>query len=189
MKPVKLKAPASEPSQPIGQELLRVSITWEGQQIEQDLNSDVTFENDPDGLNKALTEQTSRFAWWAMLQTRAKKRVAILERDLEVQRARVLIESKIKAEKATVDVLKAMVEMDPEVERLERELIEAESDLQATTVGRDSMKERKDTLLAVASNMREEMDHGLRVLTPQAKDRMEKFYRGRVAKLQEEAPF
>jgi hypothetical protein len=179
--------PAPE-EKPIGTELLKVSITWEGQQIEQDLNSDVTFENDPDGLNKALTEQTSRFAWWAMLQTKAKKRVAILERDLKVKRATVMIEAKIKTPALTEKVLLAVVEADPGVEKLERELIEAESEVQATSVGRDAMKERKDSLLAVASNMREEMDHGLRVLTTQAKDRMEKFYKGRVARLQEEQP-
>lgn len=188
MKPVKMR-PAPSDQKPIGQELLKVSITWEGQQIEQDLNSDVTFENDPDGLNKALTEQTSRFAWWAMLQTKAKKRVAILERDLKVKRATVMIEAKIKTPSLTEKVLMAVVEADPEVERLELELIEAESDLQATTVGRDSMKERKDSLLAVASNMREEMDHGLRVLTTKAKDRMETFYRKRKTELQEEHPF
>jgi hypothetical protein len=188
MRPVKMgKTTAAPPDpRPIGPELLKVAIAWEGQVIEQDLNSDVTFENDPDGLNKALTEQTSRFAWWAMLQTRAKKRVATLERDIKVKRATVMIEGKLRAASATVDILKAMVEVDPEVERLERALIEAESDLQAVTVGRDSMKERKDSLLAVASNMREEMDHGLRVLTPQARERLEKFYRGRVGKLQEQ---
>lgn len=188
MKPVKMRpAPADE--KPIGTELLKVSITWEGQQIEQDLNSDVTFENDPDGLNKALTEQTSRFAWWAMLQTKAKKRVAILERDLKVKRATVLINAKIQTPSMTEKVLMAVVEADPEVEKLERQLIEAESEVQSTTVGRDAMKERKDSLLAVASNMREEMDHGLRVLTTQAKERMERFYRGRVNKVTaEEAP-
>jgi hypothetical protein len=163
----------------IGPELLRVAVLWEGQQIEQDLNADVTFENDPEGLNRALGDQVSRSAWWGMLHSRAKHASAVAERDLKVKRAEVLIQSKLKAGAATVDILKAMVDVDPEVEALERRLIEAEAEVQATATGRDALRERKDVLMTVASNMRQEMEQGLRVLTPEARKRAETYRRSR----------
>ncbi len=163
----------------IGPELLRVSVSWEGQQIEQDLNSDVAYDNNPEDLSRAITEQTSRFAWWAMLQVRAKYRLAGLERDLKVKRAEVLIQSKIKAASATVDILKAMVDVDPEVEVLERAVIEAEHEVQATQVGREALKDRKDALSMNSAMMRQEMEQGLRVLTPEARRRADDYRKRR----------
>lgn len=161
-----------------------MAVSWEGQQIEQDLNSDVTFENDPEGLNRALGDQTARVAWWGMLCVRARLRLAQVERDLKVKRAEVLIQSKLKAGAATVDILKAMVDVDPDVEGLERAVIAADSEVQSILVGRDALRDRKDVLMTVASNMRQEMEHGLRVLTPEARQRAQDFYRKRKASAQ-----
>ncbi len=189
MKPKKVRvdqqdAAPGKPYPVIGPELLRVSVSWEGQQIEQDLNADVTYENDPEGLNRALGDQVGRSAWWGMLHSRAKHAAAVVERDLKVQRAKVLIESKLKATSATVDILKAMVDVDPEVEALERRLIEAEAEVQATATARDALRERKDVLMTVASNMRQEMEQGLRTLTPEARRRADDYRRKRGASAQ-----
>jgi len=175
-KPIKV-----QPSGIAAKDLLRVAVTWEGQQIDQDLSGDVTFENNPEGLSRALAEQAGRFAWWAMLQVKARHRLATLERDLKVRRATVLIESKLKASAATVDVLKALVEVDPEVERLERAVIEADAELQATAVGRDSLKERRESLTTTAALMRQEMEQGLTFRTKEARQRASDYYRNRKA--------
>lgn len=156
----------------IGTDLFKIEVKWKGQRIIQDLSGDLEVELSPEALNKALSEQTGRFAWWAMLEVRAKKALNTLERDLKVKRAELTSSAKASDPKLTVEAIKAQVELNPEIEKMEREMIEFQTDLDAAAVGRESLRQRKDSLMTISANMRSEMENGLSV-----KERAKQFFR------------
>jgi hypothetical protein len=162
----------------IGKELLRIPVTWDKSRIIQDLAPDVEIELSPAALNKALADQPGRYAWWGMLEVKARKVVSILEQQIKVKRAELYTAIKAANEKATVDQVKAAVEVHPELLKLLDDLIGAQEDQEAVRVGREAMHHRKDALVTISANMRAEMESGI----SGAKERLEDFLKGRKGK-------
>jgi hypothetical protein len=155
----------------------------------EDLSSQLHFDSDPGGLNKALVEQSSRFAHWAALECIAKETLekeknglALLEAELFRKIEEILTEKEEK--KPTLDRIRSEMIRRPE-HKEQKELVQnAQAMLDRIVVGRQALYMRKDCLIEVARNLRAEMEGPLSVTSRQAgkvenaKSRAKKLYRG-----------
>lgn len=156
-------------------DLLRVHVTLGNREYAQDLGFDAQIPNDLDGLNTALANHPGRFAWWAMIEAVARaqheERVAQLARlgaELFAIHSKILLD-KMQADRSgktkgpTLDAINSAVILDARHVAAQAAVAAAKLALDQVSVGRQTMQQRKDTLLAIASNMRAEMDNRLMV--------------------------
>lgn len=163
--------------------LLKIRVELGGRVYEEDLEPQAFINPDLDGLNRALAEHPGRFAWWAMLETYARASYEGLSTQLETLDAtlfsryqRQLLEGAVDGKKGpTLDSIRSLVTLDRERQALVERTARAKQDFEQVTVGRRTMEQRKDALLAIASNLRAEMDARLAV----GKSRLEEMYQGR----------
>ncbi len=146
--------------------LLQFRVKLGGRDYEQDLNHDAQAPIDLQGLNNALSEHPGKFAWWAMLEALARAQYEELETQLKRLDAELYNEhgspTSALAQKIgkapTVDAIKSAVTLDARRHALEAKVAKAKLDLDQVTVGRQTMLQRRDSLLAIGSNMRAEME-------------------------------
>lgn len=166
-----------QPSTPSG-DLLRVTVQLGNRKYEQDLGLDAQAPVDLQGLNDALAAHPGKFAWWGMLEVLARAQYEELESTLKRLEAELFTaysarlaaapppaekEGKRPRQGATLDAIKARVAVDRERVALAERVARAKLDYEQLMVGRQTMLQRRDTLLAIASNMRAEMDANLSV--------------------------
>ena len=155
---------------------LRIRVTLDGKTYDEDLGLQADVQMSYDGLNRALAEHPARFAWWATLETLARARHEELEAQLKELDATLFgkyqedlasIGTNARGEQVvkdpTLDRIKAAVTLDTQRQTLAASVASAKRDLEQLTVGRQTMQQRKDVLLAIASNWRAEMDYQLMV--------------------------
>ena len=156
--------------------LMRVVVEVAGRTYDEDLASQAFIAPNVDALNDALATNPSRYAEWAMLEALAKSegadidgKVAVLDSDIKEREAQAYLDI-INAVPAggkapTVDAIKAMVTLDPA--RLElvrrRQVLDAarlvsQDNQNKLAVGRKTMEEKKDSLLELSRNWRQEMN-------------------------------
>jgi hypothetical protein len=173
--------------------LMRVTVTippgdegGSGRRFDEDLATQAMITPNIDALNDALSMNPGRYGEWAMLEELARAQyddllgnLGSLDSDIKDLEAKVYLEvledPKTTGGKAlTVDGIKATVQVDPR--RLA--LVERRKDLDAATrdaksamnklgVGKKTMEQKRDSLLALASNWRQEMQHRLTVSAQQ----------------------
>ena len=164
--------------------LLRVTVEVGGRTYDEDLATQAAISPDVDSLNEALATNPGRFAEWAMLEALARGEldeivgnVERLDSDIKDLEAVVYLEVIEPPETPppgwkppTVDAVKAWVTKDSRrrelvVKRqdLERARIAAKASLDKIGVGRRTIEQKKESLLALASNWRQEMQTKLSI--------------------------
>lgn len=141
-------------------------------------------------LNRDLALHPGRYAMWAWTEVDVRHRVKELKRGMaEIDRqlretdARLyaVCTAQLKAAgdvKPTVEAIKSAVAVHPEHKRVEdrrtdmqAQIDRAEHMAEQLKVGRDTMRDQKDSLMEIARNLRQEMDaghSGRSVYTPEA---------------------
>lgn len=159
--------PVPPPAPPI----LTVTVNLGDRVQSEDLESQLKIDTDLEGLNRGLAENPGRFAWWGMMEVKARARQAELKSQMDLLEADLFVQYQTANEsptrqgpKLTVDGLKSQVKMDATYRALAAEYARVNQDVDALNVGRRAMEHRRDSLLAIASNMRAEMDAHIRGL-------------------------
>lgn len=172
---------------PVGKEtsnLMRVTVQIGERRFDEDLAAQAFIAPNVEALNEALSTNPSRYAEWAMVEALARAELdkvigntAVLDADLKELEARIYLEIlEGPTAKPTVDAIKAKVIIDPRrlaLVKLQQELdavrIGAKGNLDKIAVGRKTMEEKRDSLLELARNWRQEMQGKLTVNTQQFK--------------------
>jgi hypothetical protein len=154
---------------------MQVIVSVAGRTYDEDLASQAFIAPNIDALNDALATNPSRYAEWAMLEALAKRevadidgKVAVLDSDVKEREAQVYLDmvNNVPAggKAPTVDAIKAMVTIDPrrialvrQRQALDAARIEAQDNQSKLGVGRKTMEEKKDSLLELSRNWRQEM--------------------------------
>lgn len=156
--------------------LMRVVVEVAGRTYDEDLASQAFIAPNVDALNDALATNPSRYAEWAMLEALAKSevaaidgKVALLETEIKEREAQAYLDivqdpRNSGAAKPTVDAIKAMVVVDEKrvglvrkKQALDAVCLVAQDNQNKLAVGRKTMEEKKDSLLELSRNWRQEM--------------------------------
>lgn len=160
-----------------GAGLMRVTVQVGPRRFDEDLAAQAMIRPDVQSLNDAMATTPARFAEWAMLEALAisecdgiSGQIKRVETDIKDREARAYLEitaaTTAPGEKPpTIPAITAMVQVDAarlqlvaRKQELESALLDAEDARRKLAVGRKTMEERKESLLALASNWRKEMD-------------------------------
>jgi len=160
-----------------------VPVTVDMKGFTFDLSPQAEIATNYAALDDAIARNPGLYARWAVLEAQARKVYDALVTKMEVLEA-VLFEKYRAAIQTPVDAIKACVKSDTERVELATEINEAKSNLELLMVGRKTIEQKKDSLLAIASNFRAEMQSGIRVnrndsMTREAREYAE---RGRVSR-------
>lgn len=113
-------------------------------------------------INQELAEHPAKFALWATMHGEAKERVAYLEleRDrLESDLGNELVNDTPAGEKKpTEKQIELYVTGHEKYRKLENELLKVKALQERLYIARDAMTHRRDVLVALATNLRREMD-------------------------------
>jgi len=151
---------------------MKVTVEIDGNRFTEDLGLQVTLQSDIDGLNIALSEQPGRFAWWAMLEVKSRSihddleaQSKLLEAELFTKYQTSLMGGVVKStgelKAPTLDSIRSAIAMDERMQAVQARLRKAKLDCDQLRVGRQTMEQRRDALLAIASNCRAEMEYRL----------------------------
>lgn len=147
--------------------LMVVHVELGGNIFTLDAGADSRIDGDLEGLNQKLADLPNLISRWIFLETKAREVVEDLEAAVEILDAKLytslpaVIESEGK--KATVEAIKSRIILDPERRGFQEKLMKARHDHSLLVGGRQVMYVTKDSLLALASNLRAEMDNQLYV--------------------------
>jgi len=154
--------------------ILRIRVELGGNVYEEDLAAQAHIALDPHGFNQALAAHAGNFAWWAMLEVVAREQLDQLNGELEERNAQLFnfYTAKLtrreqngkKSSKPTLEAIRVNIVLDKNYQALNKRVLQARRDMEKVTVGRQAMQVKKDTLLAIGSNMRAEMDSKLYVV-------------------------
>jgi hypothetical protein len=155
--------------------LMRVVVEVAGRTYDEDLASQAFIAPNVEALNDALATNPSRYAEWAMLEALAKSegadidgKIARFDTDVKEREAQVYLDmiNNVPAggKVPTVDAIKAMVTLDPrrialvrQRQALDDARIVSQDNQNKLAVGRKTMEEKKDSLLELSRNWRQEM--------------------------------
>jgi len=170
------------PAQPSPISLMRVTVQIGDRRFDEDLATQAMITPNIDALDDALAKNPSRYAEWAMLEALAesevgdiRKQINVLDTDIKELEARIYLEViaapvPAGAKPPTVDAIKAVVTIDPrriDLVRRKQELegaeLTARGNADKIKVGRKTMEEKKDSLLELARNWRQQMQTQLSV--------------------------
>lgn len=154
--------------------LMRVSVQVGDRRFDEDLAAQLTIKPDIDSLDDGLATTPARYGEWAMLEALQRGEVAeigrqinVLDSDLKELDATLTLEF---ANTGTVDVVKARVTADPRRlaraaarRELEKAHVAAKNNVEVLKAGKDSMEIKKDCLLELARDWRQQMQTQLTV--------------------------
>lgn len=164
--------------------LMRVTVQIGERRFDEDLAQQAMITPNIDALNDALATNPSRFGEWAMLEALAraeldevKGNLSVLDSDIKDLEAVIYLEKVAPPDPSpagwkppTVDAIKASVTVDERrralvARRQELEVAARESKaaLDKLSVGRETIEQKKDSLIAICSNWRTEMQTQLSV--------------------------
>lgn len=163
--------------------VLRVLVEIGGETFDEDLKLQAMIEPNIDALNEALSKNPGLFAKWAMLEAKARVQydagigsLNALDAEIKDLEARLFgkyqefLSTPSGGRGPTIDAVKSRVADDPELvtlyakrKQLAIGVIEAKASLELLIVGRRTIEQKRDSLLALASNWRQEMERGLAV--------------------------
>ena len=179
---VPAREPQREPQAEPVAGLLRVTVQIGDRRFDEDLATQAMITPNIEALNEALATNPARFGEWAMLEALAREEhdkilgnIAALDSDIKDAEAEIyleVVEAPLPpvAKPPTVDAVKARVTIDPRrremAERrrgLEVASLAAKASLEKIAVGRKTIEQKRESLLALASNWRQEMQQRLTV--------------------------
>jgi hypothetical protein len=155
--------------------LMRVTVRMAGRTYDEDLAAQAFVAPNIAALNEALATNTSRYSEWAMLEALAKGEVADIDgkiarldsdiKEVEAQSYLDIVNAVLPGGKApTVDAIKAAVTLDARrialvrpKQELEVARLTAQDNQNKVAVGRRTLEEKKDILLELSRNWRQEM--------------------------------
>lgn len=161
--------------------LMQVIVSVAGRTYDEDLASQAFIAPNIAALNDALATNPSRYAEWAMLEALAKKevadidgKIAVLDSDIKEREAQAYLDIvnnvPLGGKAPTVDAIKATVTVDPQridlvrkKQALDASRLVAQDNQSKLGVGRKTMEEKKDSLLELSRNWRQEMQTQLTV--------------------------
>lgn len=173
----KLSVKGRPPSGP-----LHVRVELGGRVYEDDLEAWVRADTDPTGLNRALAEQPGRFAWWAVLEAKAQGQAEQAENHRATKHAElyghyeaalVRHEDGERRTKPTVEAVKAAIQKHPDYQRALAALAAANEQAGVLLAARQAMQERRECLIELARNMREERQAHLQDHLREARERFQ----------------
>jgi hypothetical protein len=166
---------ASE-KKPESNNLMRVTVQIGARRYDEDLAEQAMIRPDVASLNDALARHPSRFAEWAMLEALQRTEVDTLNRnverlesdikDVEAREYQAVLEQTPAGQKPpTVDAIKAIVNVSRErvalvarKREMEDAALNAKDALRKLEVGRKTMEEKRDSLMELSRNWRQEMN-------------------------------
>jgi hypothetical protein len=145
---------------------VKISVTIGDKTYAGDLEAEARISLDFQTLNEELAEHPGKFAWWATLEVLAKTQVEELVTRRDTLHAEMYsqLESDMTealGKKPTIEAIKSVIVQDPKYATATENLRKATEAERLMTVARQTMQMRKDSLMAVASNLRAEADAGL----------------------------
>lgn len=112
---------------------------------------------DEERINDELMDQPLRFRKWANLENKAQKHLKAVQLKLEQAKAQAYIKIKASGAKVTIKDLEFQVTLDPEVLRLEEEVLEAEDLLASMKTATKAFYQRHEVLKDLCANLRKEL--------------------------------
>jgi hypothetical protein len=142
----------------------RVTVKIGGREYTFDIAKELAI--DINDLNRELSEQPGKYAFWSALSTALEDEYARLKLVVQSKKAERYKQIKQKLLDENKKVTEAQLEnelaSDPEILQLEQLIIEKERDKNIVRAIRDAFVQRKDSLVTIALNMRVEKDAELR---------------------------
>jgi hypothetical protein len=149
-----------------------VEIDVNGKLQEVDTVSEDLF-IDEDNLNEEYIKQPGTFAWYAVLTAEAEAYRDKLKFDLEVLAAdldkQVREEIELRGDKVTEKLVETEVGRKQEYRNKKEELLEANRQLNVMKAVKEGLVQKKDMLISLGANMRNEKDSSVRILQEEAK--------------------
>jgi hypothetical protein len=121
-----------------------------------DLSAQAEIETNYSALSEALAKNPGLYAVWAVLEANARREYDDLATRLEIIEAELFEEYRLSIG-SPVDAIKANMKKDPRRVEVVNELNQAKANLELLLAGKRTIEARKDSLLAIASNYRAEM--------------------------------
>jgi hypothetical protein len=121
-----------------------------------DLSAQAEIETNYSALSDALAKNPGLYAVWAVQEANARREYDDLSARLEIVEAELFEEYRL-AIGSPVDAIKANVKKDPRRVEILGDLSQAKANLELLLAGKRTIEARKDSLLAIASNYRAEM--------------------------------
>lgn len=140
----------------------QVPVTVKTQGFNFDLSAQAEISTNYAALSDAIANNPGLFAVWAVLEAEARRQHDDLEAKLEILEAE-LFEQYRASVGSPVDAIKACVKKDPKRIVLLEDVSQAKLNLELLGAGRKTIEHRKDSLLAIGSNYRAEMNSRLQV--------------------------
>ena len=155
--------------------LMRVVVEVAGRTYDEDLAGQAFIAPNVEALDEGMATNPGRYAEWAMLEALAKREVAdidgkitTLDTDIKEREAQVYLDIvnnvPLGGKAPTVDAIKAMVVVDPrrialvrQRQELETARIPAQDNQNKLKVGKDTMEMKKDCLMELARDWRQQM--------------------------------
>lgn len=127
-------------------------------------------------LNRDLTEQASRFAYWATKHVKARswrKTLKVRQEEVYAKHDRALRSVHAAADKKITEAaLRSEVLLTEEYMLVTQELLDAEREEDLLYVAREAFEHRKDMLITYAANARKEMDGEIRIMSEKVKRKL-----------------
>lgn len=144
----------------------KVSIKIGGREYTFDITKELAM--DINDLNRELSEQPGKYAFWSALSTALEDEYARLKLVVQSKKAERYKQIKQKLLDENKKVTEAQLEnelaSDPEILQLEQLIVEKERDRNIVRAIRDAFVQRKDSLVTIALNMRVEKDAELKFM-------------------------
>ena len=148
----------------------RPNITVKTEGFDFNLSTQAIVDLNYEALNEDIAKNPGRYAVWGVLEARARREHDDLTTRLEVLEAE-LFEQYRASIGSPVDAIKASVKKDERRVALALEVNAAKEALELLMVGKRTIGEqKKDSLLAIASNYRAEMQGNIRISDRQARE-------------------
>jgi len=138
-------------------------VEYEDRQYEFNMFDELSV--DIENINKELTEQPGKYAYWSAMYHLAKEELALKESDLKIAIAQKDGELRESWErlfpniKKTEDAIAKKIDTDAAIIEKTKQVIEARKKVGYMETMKSAFEERKDTLVSLTSNLRSQRDN------------------------------
>jgi len=116
-------------------------------------------------INEVLKTQPERFAFWSQMEFLARMIAEKWKMELERTEAQVYLqfreEASLNGEKITEKTLEAKMRLSPEIDSVRQRYLQAKLQYERLRAVAEAFRQRKDMIMSLAANLREEMDSSL----------------------------
>ncbi len=126
-------------------------------------------------INEVLKTQPERFVFWAQMEFLARMIVEKWKMELEKTEAQVYLQFREEAashgEKVTEKTLEAKLRLSPTIDAVRQRYLQARLQYERLKAVTEAFRQRKDMIMSLAANLREEMDTSLTLKEKQLVDK------------------